>query len=75
VTLDRVRTGKRFRIEGVRARGEIRQRLVDMRFIRGAEGSVVRAAPLRDPIEIRLSGYRVSLRREEARLLSVRVLP
>ncbi len=59
--------GKRFRIKKVVAKGEIRQRLIDMGFIKGAEGKLIREALLRDPIELEMEGYFLSLRRAEAR--------
>jgi Fe2+ transport system protein FeoA len=51
--------------------GEIRRRLMDMGFVRGATGKVLREALLRDPIELEMLGYRVSLRRAEAREIYV----
>ncbi len=47
--------------------GAIRQRLLDMGITRGAELRVERRAPLGDPIEIRVKGYYLALRRDEAR--------
>jgi Fe2+ transport system protein FeoA len=48
-------------------------RLADLGFVAGTPVRVVRAAPLGDPVEIELRGYRVCLRREE--LLAVCVTP
>ncbi|MBN1154979.1 FeoA domain-containing protein [candidate division KSB1 bacterium] len=58
-------------IIGLRARGEIRRRLVDMGIIRGACGTVLREALLKDPIELQLKGFKVSVRRSEARQILV----
>jgi Fe2+ transport system protein FeoA len=66
MTLSDIREGGDFVIAELRARGEIRRRLVDMGFVRGAQGRVLRQALLRDPIELFIQGYRVSLRRSEA---------
>jgi DtxR family Mn-dependent transcriptional regulator len=63
--------GNRFEVVQVKARGEIRQRLIDMGFVRGAQGKVLREALLKDPIEIELSGYLLSLRRSEAAEIQV----
>ena len=68
-TLAGVPTGQRFRIKKVRGQGEIRQRLTDLGFIKNEVGSVVREALLKDPIEIKIKGTHVSLRRSEARLI------
>ena len=44
----------------------IRQRLLEMGLTRGTRILVIRYAPLGDPIEIAVRGYRLSLRKEEA---------
>ena len=46
--------------------GTFRKRLQEMGFIRGSEVFVEKYAPLRDPIELVIKGYHVSLRVEEA---------
>ena len=51
------------RIEGESA---LRQHLLEMGFTRGTEVEFVRSAPLGDPVDLRLRGYRLSLRRAEA---------
>lgn len=45
---------------------EFRRRLMEMGFVRGAEVTVVKYAPLSDPIEFLIKGYHVSLRRDQA---------
>ena len=50
------------------------RRLMEMGLTRGAEFEVVRYAPLGDPIEIRLRGYNLSLRRAEAGAIEVDLL-
>lgn len=45
---------------------EIRQRLLEMGLTKGTCIEVIRLAPLRDPIEVLVRGYRLSLRRKEA---------
>lgn len=54
------------RIAKVGGTGAIRRRLMDMGLIAGSEVTVQRVAPLGDPIEIRLKGYNLTLRKEEA---------
>ncbi len=71
MTLDQVQVGTNFTIIGVQAHGEIRKRLVDMGFIRGAHGKVLRKALLGDPIELRLGSYLVSVRTAEAENIEV----
>ncbi|MCI0516098.1 FeoA domain-containing protein [candidate division KSB1 bacterium] len=67
ITLADLAMNQRFRIVRLSAGGEIRKRLIDMGFIAGAEGILLREALLKDPLEIQLKGYRISVRRTEAR--------
>jgi len=55
----------------IKGRGQFRQRLMEMGFITGKKVSVVRKAPLRDPVEYKIMGYHVSLRNSEAQLIVV----
>jgi Fe2+ transport system protein FeoA len=58
------------------ARGAIRQRLLEMGFIRGAALKVVKLAPLGDPMQLLIKGYQLSLRRDESACILVdRVAP
>ena len=57
------RSGRVCRVEGQPA---ARQRLQEMGLVRGAPVQFVRAAPLGDPIEVRIRGYSLSLRRQDA---------
>ncbi|MBN1348669.1 ferrous iron transport protein A [candidate division KSB1 bacterium] len=71
MTLNDIAEKQKFKIIRVIATGEIRTRLVDMGFIGGMQGKVLRKALLNDPIELQLKGYKVSLRRSEARQILV----
>ena len=70
-TLDRVGLKRRCRIVGVRATGALRKRVLAMGMLPGVEVEILRSAPLGDPIEYRVKGYCLSLRRAEARLIEV----
>jgi ferrous iron transport protein A len=48
-----------------------RRRIMEMGLVPGAEIEVIRRAPLGDPIELRVKGYNLTLRRFEAELISV----
>jgi ferrous iron transport protein A len=48
-----------------------RAKLLSMGLTPGAELAVVRYAPMGDPIEIEIRGYRLSLRRQEANVIEV----
>jgi len=70
-TLDTIKPPARCRIVAVPTRGPFRQRLLAMGIIPGAEIEVVRAAPMGDPIEYLVKGYHLSLRKDEARFITV----
>lgn len=58
-------------ITKVRGRGAFRKRITEMGFVKGKKVTVVKNAPLKDPVEYSLMGYEVSLRRSEASLIEV----
>jgi ferrous iron transport protein B len=58
-------------ITKVRGRGAFRKRITEMGFIKGKKITVVKNAPLKDPVEYSILGYEVSLRRSEASLIEV----
>jgi ferrous iron transport protein A len=51
--------------------GAIRQRLLDMGVTRGTELVVERVAPLGDPIEVRIKGYHLAIRKSEAQFIEI----
>ncbi len=69
--LSELKTGEKAVIVKVRGHGSFRKRLIEMGFIAGKEVRVILNAPLKDPIEYEILGYRVSLRREEAGMIDV----
>ena len=66
VRLSDLNPGEAGSVARVEARGPIRQRLLEMGFVRGERLEVVKVAPLGDPMEIVIKGYHLSLRREES---------
>ncbi len=66
-----LQAGARGKVVGVRGRGPIGKRLLEMGLTPGAEFEVVRHAPLGDPVEIKLRGYNLSLRKSEAEGIEV----
>ncbi len=70
-TLDQVPPPARCRVVSVPARGVLRKRLLAMGFVPGTKIEVLRAAPFGDPVEYRVKGYCLSLRKDEAKLVSV----
>lgn len=69
--LSELKTGEKAVIVKVNGHGSFRKRLIEMGFISGKEVKVVLNAPLKDPIEYEILGYKVSLRREEAGMIDV----
>ena len=55
----------------VSGHGSFRKRIVEMGFVRGNKVKVILNAPLRDPIEYEIIGYKISRRREEASKIEV----
>jgi ferrous iron transport protein A len=63
--------GQRGRVTAVGGAGEASKRLMDMGLIRGTTVEVVRRAPLGDPIEVRVRGFMLTLRKSEAEHITV----
>lgn len=66
MTMAEMATGARGTVVRVGGHGPIRRRIMDMGIVGGAEFVVESVAPLGDPISIKVKGYHLSLRMEEA---------
>lgn len=64
-------TGSRAVIVHVLGQGAFRKRISEMGFVKGQLVRVIKNAPLKDPVEYEIMGYKVSLRRSEADLIEV----
>ncbi len=71
VSLDRLRAGEPARVLAVMGAGPVARRLMEMGVVPGAPVLVIRAAPLGDPLEVRVRNYHLALRRSEAQTISV----
>ncbi len=69
--LSRLRPGQSGRVLRIDGEASLRQRLQEMGLVRGTPVRFVRVAPLGDPIEIRVRGYHLSLRRQDAEQIIV----
>jgi ferrous iron transport protein B len=69
--LSDLKTGERAVIVKVYGHGSFRKRIIEMGFVKGSKVKVILNAPLRDPIEYEIIGYKISLRREEADKIEV----
>jgi ferrous iron transport protein A len=70
-TLDLLPFGEWGRVVSVSGQHPAARRLMEMGIVPGATISVVRAAPLGDPLQVEISGSHLALRRTEARAISV----
>lgn len=66
MTLKELETGKSAVIKTVGGKGALRQHFLDMGMIPGAEVTVVKLAPMGDPMELQIHGYELTLRLAEA---------
>ncbi|MCU0370835.1 MAG: ferrous iron transport protein B [Bacteroidales bacterium] len=69
--LNELKEGEKGIITKVRGKGEFRKRIIEMGFIKGKQVTVIKAAPLQDPVEYHILDSNVSLRLEEAALIEV----
>ena len=71
MTLEELKVGESARIESIGGEGALRQHLLDMGLIPGAEVKVVKLAPMGDPMEVRIHSYELTLRLSEAGQIEV----
>ncbi|MEA3344703.1 MAG: FeoA family protein [Chloroflexota bacterium] len=69
--LSELKPGERGKVVKVGGSGAIHRRILDMGVVPGSEIEVERVAPLADPVEFKLLGYHLSLRKEEAQNVQV----
>lgn len=73
-TLEALSFGQRGRVVDIRLPGDLRLRLGELGFIKGAEVTAVRKGPFGDPLWFSLRGVSYALRREDARGIWVEVI-
>lgn len=71
MTLDKLAIGQSAKIIAVGGEGSLRNRLIDMGLIPKTTVMLRKVAPMGDPIEIRLRGYELTLRKEDASVITV----
>ena len=72
MTLDQLTVSQSARILTVGGQGALRQHFLDMGLIPGADVTLVKFAPMGDPMELRIHGYELTLRVEEAQKIEVK---
>lgn len=75
MTLKDLEIGKSAVIRSVGGKGALRQHFLDMGMIPGAEVTVVKFAPMGDPMELQVHGYELTLRLEEAEKIEIEQIP
>lgn len=70
-TLDQVPVGNTVVVKKIYGEGRTRRRIMDMGLTRGISVLVRRVAPLGDPIELKVRGYELSIRKTEAAAIEV----
>lgn len=75
MTLKNLKAGESAAITAVGGEGALRQHFLDMGVIPGAEVTVVKFAPMGDPMELQIHGYELTLRLADADQITVRPIP
>ena len=71
MTLSNLPIGKDARVTAVSGEGAITRRLLEMGVIPGVSVQIVKMAPFGDPIEVRVRGYSLAMRKSEADAIEV----
>ena len=71
MTLKDARVGDTVKVLRVEGQGPIRRRIMDLGITKGVEIYIRKVAPLGDPFELTVRGYELSLRKEDAKMVSV----
>ncbi|MCC7257875.1 MAG: ferrous iron transport protein A [Gammaproteobacteria bacterium] len=75
MTLDELKPGQQATITRIEGDGPLVQRLMALGLLEGSDVAMIRRALGGDPVEVQVMGYALSLRREEARRVEVRLGP
>ncbi len=70
-TLKDVAVGATVRVKKLNGEGALRRRIMDMGITKGTEIHIRKVAPLGDPMELRVRGYELSLRRADAEMIEI----
>lgn len=72
--LDELKEGERGIIKSFNSNSELKMRLMGLGFVKGSEIELKKIAPLRDPIEVKIKGYNLSLRKSEAKNIDIELI-
>lgn len=72
MTIDDLKIGQSGTVAQVGGEGALRLRFLDMGLIPGTQVRLQKVAPMGDPIQIQIRGYELTIRREDARKITLR---
>ena len=70
-TLKEARIGDTVTVVKLHGEGAVKRRIMDMGITKGTEVYVRKVAPLGDPVEVKVRGYELSLRKADAEMIEV----
>ena len=70
-TLKTTAVGETVKVVKLHGEGAIKRRIMDMGITKGTDIKLEKLAPLGDPIEVKVRGYQLSIRKAEAELIEV----
>jgi len=73
-TLRSLKPGAKAKVTKLAGKGAVRRRMMDMGVVPGTIVEIEKVAPLGDPIQVKVKGYHLSLRKEEAANIFVEVM-
>lgn len=69
-TLDQLSIGEKIKVKNIEKDSAVKRKLLDMGITPGVELKVTGKAPFGDPLEILVRGYKLTLRKDEAKVIS-----
>ena len=69
--LSALKVNEKAKVKRITGQGQIKRKLLDMGIIPGSSIEVTKLAPFGDPVDVKIKGYHLSLRKEEAKLILV----
>ena len=70
-TLKDIKIGESTTVVKLNGQGAVRRRIMDMGITKGVKIDVCKVAPFGDPMEIKVRGYQLSLRKADAQMIEV----
>ncbi len=70
-TLQQSKIGETVVVKKLHGSGAVKRRIMDMGITKGVEVYIRKFAPLGDPVEVRVRGYELSLRKADAEMIEI----